>query len=138
MTSRFRIRDNWWTDLDVNFRTQILRRRNLRLPDSGEWNFRTASFGSYTAAREWIAARHPRRRSRTKIRCRRKLNHWTLRQNGRGERGSRERKMERLGLFWFHSLQLLLRFQFFSLLSLQFFLLAILASDFAERSCRSL
>jgi len=48
----------------------------------------------------------------------------TFGQNRSGESGSRERKMERLGLFWFQSLQ--------------FFLLAKLASDVAERDLRSL
>jgi len=48
----------------------------------------------------------------------RRTKRWTLRQNRRGERGSSNGEMERFRLF---------RFQ-----RLQFFLLAILAGDFAE------
>ena len=54
----------------------------------------------------------------------RRTSRRTLGQNRSGESGSREWKMERLGLFWFQSLQ--------------FFLLAKLASDVAQRNLRSL
>ena len=54
----------------------------------------------------------------------RRTSRGTFGQNRSGESGSREWKMERLGLFWFQSLQ--------------FFLLAKLASDVAERNLRSL
>lgn len=91
-----------------------IRNANLRMANFWPAKRRTSKDG-----RKRIAAENMRRNSWTQLGLNRKTNFGTLGKNGRGERGSSDREMERFGR---------LRFQ-----RLQLFLLAIAASDFAER-----
>ena len=118
------IRPNGWENRFVNFGMSVA----AYFGTSGGANFRTVNFRTKRNGRERITAKNIRRNFGrryfgTENGLRRKTNRGTVRQNRRGERGSFDGKMKRFRLF---------RFQ-----SLQFFLLAKLARDFAERTSRS-